>query len=793
MSRTALKFFWIVLCLFGMSTMAQAQDFEVLRYDVTASLQPVANAVDVKATLSLVNQTTQGQSATDLILRLNKDAKVTALLLNGATTEFTQKEDPRLTGVSIVSAQLVKSVPPAGKLEAVLQYTLTVKESNQYSAITPGDCLLLPESYWIPVVHTPFTSHGADTAPYTLTVTLAGDGDILSEGERKGDGKTVMFTQTLNSQPWLMVGAPGKLVTRSITPAGAAPITLTTISQVGSAGTEGQVQRILDEMEKIVGFYVQTLGPSPTNQFVVASNFREVTYISPGTILVGNAVFRRDRVEAETIEYLSRAVARTWIGGKLRVRGRGLGIVQDALPSFLSGLYFESRFGADAGQQFWARRVRSYAPLALARTDAMLMAQVPLDSDYFTSILNKGALVFRLIDWQFGKNTVVTAVKTILTGTTMDPLTVEGLRSTLIGPDKNANQPLQRFLKQWWDEIVEPDLIIGLPKKNETGTAWTCVLRNLGTGDVTVPVVAITGKGETLTTKAAIPSKGLGSVEFQTAEEVVRVEIDPDKLYPQTKFELDPNSSQFDNDSRPPRQYSFSLFLEANQLFEQKEFQKAEAKLLQTVAQEPGYASAQMLLARVELALGKSEATQSALQKALDVKPTPLYVTGWSAIVEGELALTRKDFKAAVEAYRRADGANAELACTLAAHKGLIESETQLQQISMPDESVKAYFSQLEKAVQSKTASVIEALVIKAELPKFVKGLALTKPDVWKTEVIRASQLDTQHVAVDVNLEALTTDLITGEKKDQKGSAVFILRKTQSGWVLARIDLFTVK
>lgn len=793
MSRTALKFFWIVLCLFGMSTMAQAQDFEVLRYDVTASLQPAANAVEVKATLSLVNQTTQGLSATELILRINKDARVTTLLLNGATAEFSQKDDPRLTGVSTLSTQLTRSIPPNGKLEAVVQYTLTVKESNQYSAITPGDCLLLPESYWVPVVHTPFTIHGADTAPYTLTVTLAGDGEVLSEGERKGDGKTMTFTQTLNSQPWLMVGPLGKPVTRSITPAGSSPITIAVISQVGSAGTEGQIQRVLDEMEKIVSFYVQTLGSAPATQFVVASNFRETTYISPGTILVGNAVFRRDTVEAETIEFLSRAVARTWIGGKNRLRGRGLGIVQDALPSFLSGLYVETRFGADAGRQFWARRVRSYAPLALARTDAMLLAQVPLDSDYFTSILNKGALVFRLIDWQFGKNTVLTAAKTLLSANSPDPLTVEALRATLIGPDKTANQPLQRFLKQWWDEIVEPDLIIGLPKKNETGTAWTCAIRNLGTGDVKVPVVAQTDKGAILTVIATLPSKGLGSVEFQTADEVVRVEIDPEKLYPQTKYELDPNSSQFNNDSRPPRPYAFSLFLEANQLFEQKEFQKAEARLQQIVAQEPDYTSAQMLLARTELALGKTDAAQATLQKALAVKPMALYVTGWSAVVQGELAMIRKDYKAAVEAYRRADAANAELACTLAARKGLLESETQLQQISAPDDSVKAYFSQLEKAVQSKTAATIEALVIKPELPKFVKGLVLTKPDVWKTELLRASQLDIQHIAVDVNLEALTTDLITGEKKDQKGSAVFILRKTQNGWVLARIDLFTVK
>ena len=56
-------------------------------------------------------------------------------------------------------------------------------------------------------------------------------------------------------------------------------------------------------------------------------------------------------------------------------------------------------------------------------------------------------------------------------------------------------------------------------------------LRNLGSTDVSVPVAATTDRGEKLSVDVVIPARNFGEAVFKTTGRVVRVEIDPDKLY----------------------------------------------------------------------------------------------------------------------------------------------------------------------------------------------------------------------------------------------------------------------
>ncbi|MBX7218802.1 MAG: tetratricopeptide repeat protein [Blastocatellia bacterium] len=778
------RVFLLVLLVAGTSVLAQAQDFEINRYDVTAALHQATNTADLNVTLDLTNQSSQNLPARTLTLRINKNAKVSAATLNGTTIAFKQEDDPRISTLSVVTITLATPVAAGAKLEAKLQYSLAVKESNQYTAITPGDTLIFPESFWVPAVHTPLQPHGADTAPYTLNVT-SDEGDIISDGTRKATGNTITFDSPLAGQPWLLVCPLAKAATRTVTVSGATA-TLSVATQPGVPGAEAQTQRLLDEMEKIVGFYGQTFGYLPASQFSVVSTPRNVNYVAPTTLVIAESAFRREAIDAETMEFLVRGTARAWLGGKFRLRGNGLGILQDALPSYLTALYLESRFGADAARQFWSRRVRAYAPLALGRNDAMLINQRVLDPDYFTSTLNKGALTFRLLERQMGRPALLEIIKKLLAGTGPE-LTTTMFRSLLTSTDQKADGPVARLLKQWWDEINEPDFIIGLPQKKEGG-GWVCALRNFGTGDAIVPVLAFTDKGEKLTAEATVPSRGFSTVEFKTEATLVRVEVDPDKLYPQTRYDFDKSSTQFDNDSRPPRSFPFTLFREANTLFEQKDFAGVETKLKDALEQDPDYASSRILLARALAAQGKTDAAQAEMQKAMKVIPPPVYVLGWSAIVQADLAMAKKDAKAAVAAYRRAGLIDAEIACNLAARKGLQESEAAAQQSSQPDETIKSFIAQLDKAIKTGTTAALEPLVLKADLPQFVKGIVVSKPDNWTTQIVRSDVLDSQQVAVDVKM-----DVITADKKEQKGTAVFVLRKVGASWTLARIDLFTVQ
>jgi len=58
----------------------------------------------------------------------------------------------------------------------------------------------------------------------------------------------------------------------------------------------------------------------------------------------------------------------------------------------------------------------------------------------------------------------------------------------------------------------------------------------LGSIDVTVPVVATTDTGQEVRAEATVPAKNFGEAVFKTSGRVVRVEVDPDKFYPQVDY-----------------------------------------------------------------------------------------------------------------------------------------------------------------------------------------------------------------------------------------------------------------
>jgi hypothetical protein len=796
------SFFLLLVAFFGAAlTSVVAQDFEITKYEVAATLKAATNTADVTATLRLVNRTTQGRAATKLTLNLTKAAKVTSWTVGGATAQAA--EDKRATPVATYVFDLPTPIQPNETLTTVMQYSLTFKESTNHGAITPGDAVILPEANWVPFVHAPQQAHGADTAPYTLTVTNSDPGEVMSDGVRTVSGNVTTFDQALAGQPWFAMNFFGKPTTREFTPSGGSMTTVAVVTQPGlSAIADAQARRIAEEMEKIVDFCAKVFGPPPAKRFTVFSTPRNLvidkrspelrgrdfdtvnalSYVAPTTVMIGQSVFRRPALDAETVEFLAQGVARAWLGGKTKLRGRGLGALQDGFPAYLAGLYFESRFGADAAREYWTRRAQAYAPMAAARIDAILIAQSPVDPDYGVSMPNKGAMVFRLLERRIGRERTLDTVKKLCADGA--DASLEKFRS-LAGAASDAT--LASFFKQWFDELSEPDFIVGVPQKNESG-GWTCALRNLGTGDAEVPVIATTDKGETLQATTAIPSKGYSQVEFKTAANIVRVEVDPEKLYPQTRFPLDPNSKQFDNDARPERPFYYTLFLEAEKLIGKRKFAEAEVKLRECVAQSPNFALGRAMLARTLAASGKSDAAQTEASQALKTTPTPVYALGVAALTEGDAALARKNYGAAREAYQRAVNVDASPELDGAARRGLLAAEAESGAAAAIDEEVKKVIGLIDRAIRTGTTNAMEERIIRADLPKFVLGIVVSKPDAWTTQPLRVEKLDDYRVAVDVKI-----DVVTATKEEQVGTGVFVLRRIGSELMLEKLAQFALE
>jgi len=132
-----------------------------------------------------------------------------------------------------------------------------------------------------------------------------------------------------------------------------------------------------------------------------------------------------------------------------------------------------------------------------------------------------------------------------------------------------------------------------------------------------------------------------------------------------------------------------------------------------------------------------------------------------------------------------ADDATAEVA----AHESLIQAEKGAGIAPQVDESVRSFITQLDAAIKQPTSDKLFTLVIKNNLKRFVQGITVSRPAAWSTEILHVDQVDANRVALDVGLKVKT------EGRDQSGTAVFILNRVGSAWLLEDVphQLFNVK
>ncbi|MEW6736947.1 MAG: hypothetical protein AB1489_37005 [Acidobacteriota bacterium] len=751
----------LVLLLLALASVAKAQDFDIQRYDIAAQLQPAAHSAQIQAKLLLINNTTQGRSGSLVNLKINKRAKVSAVQVDSTNAQFQQKDDDRQPELANVSINLPKPLAPAATATVTLTYTLELKESNSLAAINSGDLLLLPESFWVPVVHTPFAIYGLDVAPITINVTVGENERVQSDGARRA---ATTFEQTLLSQPLLLAGnfdEPVEIKTRNSS--------FEIVYYRGmSAVARKKAEALAAEGSQILDFYNQLLGMTAPPQIRIIASPRVANYAIGTTILLSEDQFRREPLDLETVEFLARALLRSKVGGDLIPRGRGWNIIYDALPAYLAGLYFEQRYGSAGGQEFFARRVRAYAPIAMAKTDGPLLFASTLDNNYSSAMLNKAPLILRLIEQQIGREKFLALVKELLSGSRKSILYDNFKRAVI-----TVNKGLETFFDQWFDKIVEPDFIIGIPVAAEGG--WKCALRNLGTGDVQVKILAITEKGEQLTETTLLPSQGRSEVFFKTANKITTVEVDPEKLYPQTNY---------DNDTRPPLASTFTLFKEANNHFIRREYVEAETKLREAVRREPTNTVTRTLLARTLAAENKHTEAKAEIDNILKQPLLPIYTITWTNFTLGEIALATGQGDA-TNYFRLAVATSKD---ALPARQKLIEAERAATKLPAVDESVRSFIGQLDRSLREGTNQALDPLILRTNLNKFIRGIVSNKPENWSTEILRAEQITADKAVLDVAITVVGSD-----KREQHGTAVFILRRNQAGWVLSDIELFNVQ
>lgn len=762
-------YFFLLLCLLlngSLALEARAQDtaataaWQVTRFDITASPSLPARSLNVRAVLKARNV---GRGAGQTItVRLNNKAEVKAASINDREATF--RSSPESRGDLLrVQINISSPIAPEGTVTAALDYRLPVAENNGLTMISQMGAQFLPLSIWYPSANSIFAVRGSDSAPYRLTVNGAAGEMVVSAGKAAGNS----FEQTLNGQPFFVTGNWD--VTEGT---GASSGVSAYLPKGAGADERKQAEALIALAAAARAFYAGLLGPAPESPIRLVAVERGAGFQEGGTALLDSAAFRRTKIDSTTALLIGEAVARMWVGGATAIRGEGSGVLREGLLRFLATLFLEKQFGAETAE---AERMRErIAYTGVASREAPLSLSTPLDVTYYTTVTNKGAMIWRLVDRALTRDALMSLLRARLQAARDDGgLTLAALRAALA---EQGGETVKAILNEGLDKPTDIDLLIGLPQQR--AGAWVSALRNTGSLDVAVRAVATTERGERIMADATIPARDFGEAVFKTASRIVRVEVDPDKLYPQLDY---------GNDIAPRKDLSEDALSEATRAFVRQEYARSESAARDLISTAPHMQEARILLARSLLGQNKLDEAEKEFRAAQDARlPTP-GTLAWANVGLGEIALRRGQAAEAVKRFNEAVRAGAEYASTLTARAQRIKAEQAASVSPVVDDSAQKFIAQLDLAIRSGRKTEIESQVISGELVSFIKGIVGSQPEIWQTRVVRTELLDADRISADVAINARQFG------RDQSGTAVLVLTRAGGAWKLSDIQFFDVK
>ncbi len=754
----------LILLASGALAITAAQEeraaWQITNFDITANIQQTERTLGVVAILSATNV---GRGiGSSFTFRLNNKAVIKGVTVGGATAPF--RSVPETVGnLQRITVTLVNTIASGGSVVLNITYSLPVEGNTGLAAISPIGSQFLPLSFWYPAPNTPFSVRGADSAPMRLTVNGS---NVISSGMEKSGAAESTYEQTLSAQPFFVQGEWDR-----IDGAGESQNIIAYAPRGATAEEKKQADALINLAGAARAYYAGLLGPAPEVPVRLVAVRRGAGFTDSGTILIEPGALRRAKVDSVTALVISEAISRLWIGGQTAVRGEGGGVVRDALPRFLAVQFIEKHFGRDAARAEMLRERLAYS--TVAKRDAPLSRVTPLEGTYFSSVPNKGAMVWRLVENSMGRDAFLATLRESLQagkGSTAG-ISLASLRSALVA---RGGERVKLLLEQQLDQVTDIDLMVGLPQQR--GAEWSAALRNVGSTDASTTVRATTATGEQLSVQVTVPAKNFGEAVFKTPARIVRVEIDPDKLYPQLDYA---------NDSSPRTRDIQEALAEATRQFGAQDNAKAETIARDILNFAPLAQEARIVLARALLAQGKLDEAEKLFRAAMDeTLPTPSALA-WSNIGLGEISLRRGQAAEAARRFNDAVRADAEYAASLAGRAARIKAETAANTLQL-DAGVRAFITQLDQAIISGKKTELESRIVPGELGRFINGIVGTQPEVWQTRVLRTEQLEANLVAADVSLD--TKEL----GRQRTGTAIFILARVAGNWKLLGIDLFEV-
>ncbi len=745
-SAIIFTFLFFTFSIFAQDDSRASITWQVQKYDITANLPTVETdrTLTVKAVLSLKN--VSNGAASTLSLRINSNAEISAVNINDTTADFSKREEKINANSSFQRIVIrVPATQPNQILSVIINYKLNVKENSGLNALSPVGSQFLPLSFWYPTPNSWYFARGADFAPFSLKVISANGLTVLTSGVESSN----TFEQKINGQPFFVTGMWDK-------------VDAVGISVYMPKGGDAEFQKRANEMANLVSesetFISNLLGKIPDTPIRIVAVKRGSGFSGGGTIFVEDSVFRRQKIDSITAMTIADAVAKIRLGNAVSVNGDGYGVIREGLSRFIATQFLESKYGKDIADIERLRQRTAYA--AISKRDSPLNIVSPLDDFYYPEVANKGAMIWRLLAKKVGQDEFF-----------------DGLRAQLKDGDiklsevRAAFSTQKDFLNYAFDQVTDTNLLVGLPQAN--GADTRVALRNTGTIDAIVNVVATTSNGEKLTAQATVSAKSFGEVSFKTPNKIIRTEIDSEKLYPQTDY----------SDDIAPREFDESdLLLAVKRAFDKQDFANAEKNARTVLQTAPRFDDVRTLLGRSLLAQGKVTDADREFHAVLDEKLPTARSLAWANEGLGEISLkTGQNARAAVF-FEEVIKVDAEYGATLAARAGRNKAGA----TKAIDESIKTFFAQFDKAAISGNKTDVDALIVAGEIPRFAGGVAGAQE--WQTKILQVDKTEANVALVEANLNIKLLN-----KNAESGTAVFRLTKVGNNWKLSGVDIFEVR
>ncbi len=730
---------------FGQAATRAAATWQVQSYDLDVSVpQGNSRTVTVKAVLSLKN--VSSAPAGTLTLRISPSAEVSAVRINDAVVDLTKGVEKVNASVTLqrIAVRFALVVPGAAITSAV-DYRLNLKDNTAVGSATSRDVQFLPLSYWYPTPNSWYFTGGTDTAPVRLKVNAPGMSVVASGTETSG-----AFDQKLSGQPFFIAGQwelSDQNGTSVYIPAG-----------TGAAGQTraGELAALFSEAK---AFAAGIFGMSPDVRLRMVTSRKGAGFGGSGTVIIDEAVFRRPKLDSQTAMQIAEAAAKLWLGSAVSVKGDGYGTITEGLSRYIATQFIEQRFGKDVADIERLRQRSAYA--AVSDRDAPMTTVSPIDDYFYPEVANKGAMAWRILARRVGTDDFSRIVRTSLEDGYVD---VPELRA--------AFSPHKELFEFLFDKVTDTNLMVGLPQA--AGDETKVALRNTGGTDVTVDVTATTATGEQVPASATIKAKSFSEIAFKSAAKIIRVEIDTEKLYPQTDY----------SDDIAPRESTDSdPLLAAKRLFDRQDFVSAEKTARTLLARFPRFDDLRILLARSLLAQNKNAEAEKEFRMVVDEKLPSARSIAWANVGLAETAARSNQNDNALRLVQSAILIDADYGASLAARN----LRNRIGGQPVIDSEVKAFFAAFDKSASANRKSEIDAMVIPGEITKFAAGVS-GSTEQWQTQVRQVDRVDANTLLVEavMNIKLLNQPASTG-------MAVFRLVKAGTDWKLAAVDMFEVR